>query len=64
MSELQPVRADDYSVQIKEFENGLINFLEGHNLPAENIFVQTVERIKVFRNLGEVLDLVDGPKQE
>ena len=44
--------------QIKQFEEGLIGFLIQHNLPSEKIFVSVPERLKVFSNIGEILDLI------
>lgn len=56
----QPV---GYDVQLRNFEGGLINFLDQHNLPSENIFVGVPERINVFKNLDGVISQID-PKEK
>lgn len=47
------------TTQIEQFENGLKSFLEARGLPNENIFVGVEERMKVFRNIDDVLDELD-----
>lgn len=58
------VKKVSYDVQLRDFENGLQNFLAVHNLPAEGIFVGIPERANVFKNLDSVLDQVDVLEKE
>lgn len=44
-----------YDIQLREFETGLLSFLDRHNLPTAKIFVSMDERINVFRNIESVL---------
>ena len=43
---------------LSNFEEGLKDVLTLHSLPAENIFVETQERGKVFKNLSDVLNQI------
>lgn len=43
-------------VQVREFEQGLLGFLEERGLPSEAIFVRVRERGIVFRNIDDVLE--------
>lgn len=53
-------KQNNYPAQITEFEKGLVSFLENHNLPSENIFVNVDERLKVFSNVDHVIKQVDS----
>lgn len=53
-----------YDIQLRDFENGLQNFLTNHNLPAERIFVGIQERVNVFKNIDSVLNQVDYLEKE
>jgi len=53
-----------YDVQLRDFENGLQNFLATHNLPTEGIFVGIPERANVFKNVDSVLDQVGYAEKE
>ncbi len=48
--------------QISQFEEGLIEFLKQHDLPSEQIFIPVPERLKVFLNIEDILDLI--PEKE
>ncbi len=48
-----------YPTQISNFEIGLINFLESHNLPSAGIFNSVDERLRVFSNIEYVISLID-----
>lgn len=52
-----PVAAD-YKKDLQAFENGLMNFIEGHGLPTKNVLVSVTERVKVFGNVEDVLALL------
>ena len=43
---------------LSNFEEGLKDVLTLHSLPVENIFVETQERGKVFKNLSDVLNKI------
>lgn len=48
-----------YPTQISNFENGLITFLESHNLPSSGIFNSVDERLRVFSNIDYVIGQID-----
>lgn len=58
------VKATDYNVQLRDFEGGLISFLEQHNLPSEGIFVVIPERLTVFKNLENVIAQIDNKEKQ
>jgi hypothetical protein len=53
-----------YDVQLRDFEGGLVNFLEQHNLPSTGIFVGVPERLNVFKNLEGVIVQIDKREKE
>lgn len=61
-NELEKVEAKNYDVQLKDFEKGLIIFLEDHDLPSEALFVDIHQRLNVFNNLEGVITKI--PKQQ
>ncbi|MFD2520190.1 hypothetical protein [Emticicia soli] len=56
---LQITKSEKYNIQLRNFENDLITFLEQHNLPSNNIFVDVSERVNVFKNLEDVISKID-----
>jgi hypothetical protein len=54
-NKLEVAKPTNYDIQLRDFEIGLVSFLELHNLPKENIFVGVNERINVFKNLDGVI---------
>ncbi|MVN90483.1 hypothetical protein [Mucilaginibacter aquatilis] len=58
------IKQANYDLQLREFEGGLIDFLEQHNLPSDNIFVNVPERVKVFKNLESVISQIDRKEKE
>lgn len=48
-----------YDVQLREFEEGLLGFLDQHGLPTTSIFVSVDERLRVFKNVEDVLALIN-----
>lgn len=50
---------NNYPTQISNFENGLIIFLESHNLPSAGIFNSVDERLRVFSNIDYVISQID-----
>lgn len=57
-NKMQIIKPTSYDVQLRDFEGGLVTFLEQHNLPSDGIFVGVPERIIVFKNLGSVIDQI------
>lgn len=64
-NKIEIIKQKNYDVQLREFEVGLVGFLEQHNLPSEGIFVGVPERINVFKNLeGVISQIEDREKQQ
>jgi len=61
---MQIIKPTSYDVQLRDFEGGLVAFLEQHNLPSEGIFVGVPERINVFKNLEGVIDQIAPREKE
>ncbi|MCE7060811.1 hypothetical protein [Dyadobacter sp. CY343] len=57
-------QAKNYDIQLRDFENGLVNFLSQHNLPSDGIFVNVPERLNVFRNLDGVIEQINIKEKE
>lgn len=64
VTKLQVIKPTNYDVQLREFEGGLVSFLEQNNLPASGIFVDVSERTRVFTNLGSVISQIDPREKE
>lgn len=45
-------------IQLNEFETGLKNALDLFSLPKDDVFVSTDERMKVFKNLSDTLNII------
>jgi hypothetical protein len=52
---LDIVPKKSYNVQLSEFEQALLNFLNQQDLPTEAIFVPVGERMRVFSNIDSVI---------
>ncbi len=63
-NKLEVIKANNYDVQLRDFEGGLINFLAQHNLPSEGIFVGVPERLNVFKNLEGVIAQIDNKEKQ
>jgi hypothetical protein len=63
-NKVEIVKATSYDVQLRDFEGGLISFLEQHNLPSEGIFVGVPERLNVFKNLEGVIVQIDNKEKQ
>ena len=61
---LPPNEKKNYDVQLREFEEGLIDFLNRHNLPSEKILVGVPERVNVFVNLENVISQLEPEQKE
>src|SRR5580765_1214689 len=53
-----------YDIQLREFEQGLLNFLDQHNLPTQSIFVPVSQRVLIFNNFEPVMSLIDNDKRQ
>lgn len=64
-NKVEIIKPTNYDVQLRDFEGGLVNFLEQHNLPSESIFVGVPERLNVFKNLeGVIIQIDEREKQQ
>lgn len=71
----QPVKAEpvpestslatrpNHELELREFENSLLAFIESLGLPAESVLVSVGERGVVFKNIEEVVAKIDGGKK-
>jgi hypothetical protein len=57
MTDLVP--SSNYSSQIRQFEDGLLIFIEKYGLPTSQVLVQVSERLKVFSNVEGVMERID-----
>jgi hypothetical protein len=53
------VPSSNYSSQIKQFEDGLLVFIEQYGLPTSQVMVQVSERLRVFSNVEGVMERID-----
>jgi hypothetical protein len=53
------VPSTNYSAQIKQFENGLLDFIGQYGLPTNQVLVKVSERVKVFNNVEGVMERID-----
>jgi hypothetical protein len=53
----------NYSSQIKQFEDGLLSFIEQHGLPtvtkSEKVVVKLNERFRVFGNIEGAIERIE-----
>lgn len=64
-NKIQVIKSNNYDMQLRDFEGGLINFLAQHNLPSDGIFVGVPERLNVFKNLeGVIIQIENEDKQQ
>lgn len=53
------VPSSNYSSQIKQFEDGLLGFIEQYGLPTGQVLVQVSERLRVFSNVEGVVERIE-----
>ncbi len=53
------VPSSNYSSQIKQFEDGLLDFIEQYGLPTGQVLVQVSERLRVFSNVEGVVERIE-----
>lgn len=58
------IKKEPYEIKIRGFETELIRFIDSLGLPAENILVGIPERVKVFKNIESVLELISDEQRE
>lgn len=46
----------EHNTQLTEYENSFMKILEHYSLPTENVLVNVKERMRVFKNLDEVIE--------
>ncbi len=63
-NKVEIIKPTTYDVQLRDFEGGLVTFLEQHNLPSEGIFVDVPERLNVFKNLEGVIVQIDAKEKQ
>ena len=63
-NKVEIIKQTNYDVQLRDFEGGLVSFLEQHNLPSEGIFVGVPERLNVFKNLEGVIVQIDNKEKQ
>lgn len=60
----QNQKANNGLIQLNEFETGLKQVLDLHNLPTEGVFVKIPERVNVFKNLDSVLNQITQDEKQ
>lgn len=60
MTDLIVADDNNYPEQLNNFEQGLVSFLDNHNLPSEGIFVSVEQRLIVFKNIDHVIQQLDN----
>jgi len=58
------VPSANYSSQIKQFEDGLLRFIEQYRLPTGQVLVQVNERLRVFSNIEGVVERIGLEQRE
>ncbi len=60
----QNQQANNGLIQLNEFETGLKQVLNLHNLPTKGVFVDIPERVNVFKNLDTVLNQITQDEKQ
>lgn len=63
-NEIEIRKSTSQDIQLRDFEGGLISFLEQHSLPSEGIFVGVPERMNVFKNFDSVIVQIDEREKQ
>lgn len=56
--------AAQYRNDLQNFEAGLMTFIGNHGLPTHNVLVPVSERVRVFNNVQDVLQLLDDSHKQ
>ena len=59
-----PVRRGSDDLQLQQFEEGLLRFIDERGLPTASILVGVPQRMSVFGNVDAVLDLIPPEQRE
>ena len=59
-----PSGTPSYKTELQTFETGLMTFIAQHGLPTQNVLVPVPERVKVFGNVEDVLELFDAEHKQ
>lgn len=52
----------EHNTQLTEYENSFIKLLDHYSLPTENVLVNVKERMRVFKNLDDVIEEIPSEK--
>lgn len=53
----------NHELELREFENALLAFIDGLGLPSHSVLVSVNERSIVFKNIADVVVKIDGVKK-
>ena len=53
----------DSDIQLRNFEEGLLNFIDGFGLPTEDVFVSISERMDIFDKFGSAITKLNNDKR-
>ncbi len=53
-----------YDAQLRDFEEGVLDFLAQYGLPTQSILVPVNERVRVFQNFDAVMSLLSDDKKQ
>ena len=56
--------SSNYSAQIKQFEDGLLEFMNQYGLPTDSVLVTVSERFKVFKNIEDVVEKIEDSQKK
>ncbi|NEP85063.1 MAG: hypothetical protein F6K17_21770 [Okeania sp. SIO3C4] len=56
--------SSNYSAQIKQFENRLLEFMNQYGLPTDSVLVTVSERFKVFKNIEDVVEKIEYSQKQ
>lgn len=54
----------NYSAQIKQFEDNLLEFMKQYGLPTDSVLVTVSERFKVFKNIEDVVEKIEDSQKQ
>lgn len=56
--------SSNYSAQIKQFEDNLLEFMNQYGLPTDSVLVMVNERLKVFKNIEDVVEKIEDSQKK
>ena len=54
----------NYSAQIKQFEDGILNFIQMYGFPVDQVLVQLNERLSVFKNVEDAVEKIEPEQRQ